>query len=137
MEQVTQFPPHALMIARLAVAAFFTILFVQSGFDKLFNFRENLSWLVGHFQGTFLSGLVPIIFVLLTLSEVCTGVLSGYGIVEMLIHKRHGVAFWGAAFGCISFIFLFFGQRVAKDYAGAATIVPYFAVAIGAVLLLA
>jgi len=137
MEQVYEFPPHALMIARLAVAAFFMILFVQSGFDKLLNFRENLSWLVGHFKDTLLSGLVPIIFVLIMFSEVATGVLSAYGIVEILIHKRHVFAFWGAAFASLSFIFLFFGQRIAKDYSGAATLVPYFTVAVLSVLLLA
>ncbi len=135
MEQVLEFPPLALMIARLAAAAFFTILFVQSGFDKLFNFQENLSWLVGHFKGTLIADLVPVVFVLITISEVATGILSGYGIVELIIHKRHVFAFWGAAFASLSFLFLFFGQRIAKDYAGAGTLVPYFIAAVGAILL--
>ena len=32
---------------------------------------------------------------------------------------------------------LFFGQRIAKDYAGAATLVSYFILCIGAIVLLA
>jgi hypothetical protein len=32
---------------------------------------------------------------------------------------------------------LFFGQRVAKDYVGAAVLVPYFILCVGAVLLMA
>jgi putative oxidoreductase len=35
-----------------------------------------------------------------------------------------------------TFLMLFFGQRVAKDYAGAATIAIYFGVVIGGILLL-
>jgi hypothetical protein len=31
---------------------------------------------------------------------------------------------------------LFFGQRLAKDYAGAATLVGYFVLSVGAVLLM-
>jgi hypothetical protein len=32
-------------------------------------------------------------------------------------------------------VMLFFGQRMAKDYAGAAALVPYFILSIGAILL--
>jgi hypothetical protein len=31
---------------------------------------------------------------------------------------------------------LFFGQRMAKDYAGAASLVPYFILSVGAVVLM-
>ena len=37
----------------------------------------------------------------------------------------------------ISLIALFFGQRMAKDYAGAAVLVPYFLLALSAIYLLA
>ena len=131
------FPPMALHLARLATATFFAILFIQSGFDKLLNFKENLSWLVGHFKETFLSGLVPAMFILVTFTEVAAGLCSGYGVVEMLIHHRHGIAFMGAAFSALSLLFLFFGQRIAKDYTGAVGLVPYFIVAILTILILA
>ena len=36
------------------------------------------------------------------------------------------VIFWASAVGAASLAALFFGQRVAKDYPGAAVIVPYF-----------
>ena len=37
----------------------------------------------------------------------------------------------------IAIIALFFGQRMAKDYAGAAVLVPYFLLALSAIYLLA
>jgi hypothetical protein len=36
------------------------------------------------------------------------------------------VIFWASAVGAASITALFFGQRVAKDYPGAAVLVPYF-----------
>ncbi|MBA3786242.1 MAG: DoxX family protein, partial [Acidobacteria bacterium] len=34
--------------------------------------------------------------------------------------------FYSAVIGAASIVALFFGQRVAKDYAGAAVLIPYF-----------
>jgi hypothetical protein len=47
------------------------------------------------------------------------------------------VAFLGAVTAGINIIALFFGQRVSKDYAGAAALVPYFLLALTAIYLLA
>jgi len=37
-----------------------------------------------------------------------------------------GVIFWASVIGAASISALFFGQRIAKDYPGAAILVPYF-----------
>jgi hypothetical protein len=47
------------------------------------------------------------------------------------------VAFYGALTAGVAILGLFFGQRVAKDYAGAAVLVPYFLLALAGVYLLA
>jgi hypothetical protein len=47
------------------------------------------------------------------------------------------LAFYGAVISAIAIVALFFGQRMAKDYAGAAVLVPYFLVALSAIYLLA
>ena len=46
-------------------------------------------------------------------------------------------AFYGAVLAAVSIVALFFGQRMAKDYAGAATLVPYFLLTLAAIYLLA
>jgi putative oxidoreductase len=129
-------PPTQLLVARLAITAFFSILFVQSGLDKVINFRENLSWLVGHFSKTFMSGIVPVVFILVTCSEVLAGAFSVYGIVQILFLGNTHFALIGAYFSILSLLFLFFGQRIAKDYNGAGTIVTYFLAAIAYLFLL-
>lgn len=136
MEETFTISATGLHYSRLALASFFAILFIQSGLDKAINFRENLSWLVGHFKDTFLSGLVPFLLISITFAELASGLISAYGIVELLVHHTHDAAFWGVAFGALSLVLLFFGQRIAKDYSGAGGLVSYFIVAIIGLLLL-
>jgi hypothetical protein len=42
------------------------------------------------------------------------------------VYKTFCFGFAGSLLSAITLLMLFFGQRVAKDYAGAATLVPYF-----------
>jgi len=105
---------------------FVAILFIQSGLDKVFDWKGNLGWLTGHFSKTFLAGTVPIMLGTITLLEIATGLLSAAGIIYFLAVGSLGIVFVGAVLGAISLTALFFGQRVAKDYPGAAILVPYF-----------
>jgi len=105
---------------------FLAILFIQSGLDKVFDWKGNLGWLTGHFEKTFIGGMVPIMLGTLTAMELMTGVLSAAGLIYFLAAGSTVLIFWGAALGAASFCGLFFGQRLAKDYPGAAVLVPYF-----------
>ncbi|HLM00301.1 MAG TPA: hypothetical protein VK400_04540, partial [Pyrinomonadaceae bacterium] len=60
------------------------VLFIQSGLDKVFDWRGNLDWLTGHFAKTFLRGTVPPMLAAITLMELATGFLSAAGIVYFL-----------------------------------------------------
>ncbi|MEO6654772.1 MAG: DoxX family protein [Pyrinomonadaceae bacterium] len=103
-----------------------SILFIQSGVDKVFDWKGNLEWLTGHFAKTFLSRMVPLMLAQITVMELVTGVLNLAGIVYFLAVGSTILIFWGAVVGAASIIALFFGQRVAKDYPGAAVLIPYF-----------
>ena len=102
------------------------ILFIQSGLDKVFDWKGNLGWLTGHFSKTFLSGMVPMMLGTITIMEVATGFLSALGIIYFLISGSTVVIFYASILGTTSIVALFFGQRIAKDYAGAAVLIPYF-----------
>ena len=103
-----------------------SILFIQSGLDKIFDWKGNLEWLTGHFSKTFLGGTVPMMLGTVTLMETATGFLSVVGIVYFLITGSLNLIFYAAVLGTTSIVALFFGQRIAKDYAGAAVLIPYF-----------
>ena len=112
-----------------------SILFVQSGLDKVFDWNGNLDWLKGHFSKTPLAKLVPLMLLKITVIELVAGITSAAGIVYFFAAGSTAVIFWGSAIGAGAIVALFFGQRVAKDYPGAAVLIPYFILLAGLMLL--
>ncbi len=122
---------------QVLVSAFLAILFLQSGIDKIVDRRGNLEWLKGHFAKSPLAGIVPLMVTAITILEIVAGALSAIGCALIIFSRNSTLAFYGAIVSAISIIALFFGQRMAKDYAGAAVLVPYFLLALIAIYLLA
>lgn len=117
-------------LVQVLVSAFFAILFLQSGLDKVFDWKGNISWLTGHFSKTPFKNMVPLLVGTLTLFELSTGIFSALGVFQCAIFKTFCLAYVGTLLAAISFLMLFFGQRLAKDYAGAVSIASYFVIAI-------
>jgi uncharacterized membrane protein YphA (DoxX/SURF4 family) len=130
-------PEAASWLLELLVSAFLAVLFLQSGIDKLVDRRGNREYLEQHFAKSPLARTVGPMFLVITTLEVAAGALSGIGCLILLITGNPGVAFLGAVVAAVNLIALFFGQRVAKDYVGAAVLVPYFLLALAGIYLLA
>jgi hypothetical protein len=130
-------PESAFYIMQILVSAFLAILFLQSGLDKIVDRRGNRAYLEQHFAKSPLAGTVGPTFVVITILEISAGALSGIGCAVLLLTHDATVAFLGAIVGGVNLTALFFGQRVAKDYVGAAALVPYFLLALTAIYLLA
>ena len=128
---------NALFVLQLLVPVFLAILFLQSGIDKILDRQGNLQWLSGHFAKSPLAGMVPLLFAILAIIEVSAGALSGTGFFMLLLAHNPTIAFYGAEVSAIAILCLFFGQRMAKEYAGAAILVPYFLLTLVAIYLLA
>src|SRR5438477_5602880 len=126
----------AYLLLKLLVSAFLAILFLQSGIDKVVDREGNLSWLREHFAKSPLAGFIEIMFGLLTIIEIAAGLLSAIGFVALLFLHNSTIAFYGAIVSAIAVLCLFFGQRMAKEYAGAAVLVPYFLLTLVAIYLL-
>jgi hypothetical protein len=127
----------AIYLLQIFGSAFLAILFLQSGIDKIIDHRGNLDWLKGHFSKSLLGGVVPILLTAITILEVAAGALSAIGCIVLIVSRETTVAFYGAVISAVVIIALFFGQRMAKEYAGAAVLVPYFLLALAAIYLLA
>jgi len=127
----------AIYLTQIFSSAFLAILFLQSGIDKIIDHRSNLEWLKGHFAKSPLAGVVPVLLAAITLLEVGAGALSAIGCVVLMISRETTIAFYGAVTSAVALIALFFGQRMAKDYAGAAVLLPYFLLTLAAIYLLA
>jgi hypothetical protein len=127
----------AIYLTQIFGSAFLAILFLQSGIDKVVDRRGNLEWLKGHFANSPLRGLVPVLLAAIMVIEVAAGALSAIGCIVLIVSRETTIAFYGAVISAIGIIGLFFGQRMAKDYAGAAVLVPYFLLALITIYLLA
>ena len=130
-------PEWSWYIIQLLVSAVLAVLFLQSGLDKVIDRKGNRAYLDEHFARSPLAGTVGPMFFVVTILEVTAGVLSAVGFLLLLLTRSATVAFWGALIAAANLIALFFGQRLSKDYAGAAALVPYFLLAITAIYFLA
>ena len=124
-------------LLQILASAFLAILFLQSGIDKVVDRRGNLEFLQGHFAKSPLAGTVPVLVTIITVLEVLAGALSAIGCILILVSHNSTIAFYGAILSGFSILALFFGQRMAKDYVGAAVLVSYFLVCLLAIYLLA
>jgi len=122
--------------AKILISALLAILFLQSGIDKVTDWKGNLGWLTGHFGNSPLKNMVPLLLGTITIFEIASGVLSAVGIVFLFTSDDATFALYGAQLSALSIIMLFFGQRIAKDYPGAASLVPYFLVCIAGIMIL-
>src|SRR5215471_1880288 len=133
--------PHtfsaATYLLQIFASAFLAILFLQSGIDKIADRSGNLEWLKGHFAKSPLAGIVPALLTTITILETAAGALSAIGCAVIIFSRDPTVAFYGAVVSAIALLALFFGQRMAKDYAGAAVLVSYFLLTLVAMYLLA
>ena len=129
--------PEATYLMQIFASAFLAILFLQSGIDKVVDRRGNFEWLKGHFAKSSLAGIVPALLICITILEVAAGALSGVGCLLIILLKDSTIAFYGAILSAAAITALFFGQRMAKDYAGAAVLVPYFLLTLLVIYLLA
>ncbi|RTZ09185.1 DoxX family membrane protein [Flavobacterium sp. GSP6] len=120
-------------ITSILILIFLAITFLQSGYDKLFYWKDNVEWLKGHFDKTPLKNHVPLALLNILILELISGILCVVGCVELFVNNGRIFGFYGAVFSCITLLMLLFGQRLAKDYDGARTIVIYFIPAILAV----
>ncbi|NNK20025.1 MAG: DoxX family protein [Flavobacteriaceae bacterium] len=113
-------------VAVLLLLLFIIITFLQSGIDKVVDWKGNLSWLKGHFSKSPFRNVVPLLLLVITFMELIAGFLCLIGFVQIIYSEDFFLAQIGAIIAGLSLLMLLLGQRIAKDYEGAKTIVIYF-----------
>tara|TARA_B110000261_G_scaffold103544_1_gene116351 strand:- start:239 stop:625 length:387 start_codon:yes stop_codon:yes gene_type:complete len=122
-------------IAFIFVLAFFLIVFIQSGLDKVFDYKGNSSFLNDSLGSFFSKPLITLALISVTILELISGLLCLIGIVDVIFNDSNFIGLIGMIIGSIALLILLFGQRVSKNYDGAKTIAIYFILAmIGIVL---
>ena len=115
-----------LVLCQILIAIFISIAFIQSGIDKILDRKGNLEFFKAHFANSFLKNFSPFLLTILTIFELVGGFTLIYGIYFAFVHRTTLWIFYGFVMIALTIIFLFAGQRIVKDYLGAADLVPYF-----------
>ena len=115
-----------LELCQILIAVFLSIAFIQSGFDKIFDRQGNIQFFNSHFSKTIFKGFSSFLITVLTILELIGGFTLVYGVFHALYYLNTIWIFYGFVILSITVLLLFFGQRIAKDYIGAADLVPYF-----------
>jgi hypothetical protein len=106
-----------------------SIVFVQSGLDKICDWNGNLSWVQSYFSKSPLRSISKGLLVLLTFLETLGGTLGLIGASIALLTGLNGIAsdalLVSMVLSGLALLGLMLGQRLAKDYAGAANLVGY------------
>ncbi|MGB1931727.1 MAG: DoxX family protein, partial [Flavobacteriales bacterium] len=111
------------LIVQVLAVSFLAILFLQSGLDKVVDKKGNLDWLSSHFANSPFKNFVPVLFFTITVVELLSGILNLLGVVFLLFEGSLILALYGTILASVALIMLFLGQRIAKDYVGAQSLV--------------
>lgn len=124
-----------MLLAQGFVGAFLAVLFLQSGLDKVFDWSGNKAYVTGYLEKTPMRRFSGFLFFVITMLEVLAGVVSAAGVLSTVLLGERGLGMFGAFLAASSILSLFMGQRLAKDYASAAAMVPYFLTTLAALVL--
>ena len=113
-------------ITFILVLAFFSIVFIQSGVDKVFDYKGNLSFLNDLLRGFFSRPLITFALISVTILELTSGTMCLIGIFDAIFNLSYFIGKLGLIIGSLALLVLLFGQRVSKNYEGAKTIAVYF-----------
>ena len=122
--------------AETLILLFLIVTFLQSGVDKLIDWKGNLSFIKVHFKNSPLKNSVPLMLGIILIMEILASLLMIIGIYQIHTSELKEIAILGVMLSGLSLIFLLIGQRLAKDYAGAMTLAVYFIITIIGLILL-
>jgi uncharacterized membrane protein YphA (DoxX/SURF4 family) len=130
MNFLSNYPTEVLILL------FLTITFIQSGADKLIDWKGNLSFIKEHFKNSPLKNSVPILLGVILVLEIMAGIFMAIGVYQLYTSEAKEIALLGIELSAMTLIFLLIGQRLAKDYAGAMSLAVYFIITLLGVSLL-
>ena len=121
---------NAIEIVQILSSIFFSIVFFQSGIDKAIDRKGNLDFFESHFKNTLFHKIYAQALTVLMFLELIAASLCTYGCLYSIVYKNTGFIFYGLLVTSFVLLSLLLGQRIAKDYVGAADITIYFILSI-------
>jgi uncharacterized membrane protein YphA (DoxX/SURF4 family) len=120
----------------ILILLFLIVTFLQSGIDKLTDWKGNLDFIKSHFKNSPLKNSVPLLLGIILITEIVASILMIFGVYQIIGSGAKEFALYGVELSALTLVFLLIGQRLAKDYAGAMTLAVYFIIAVFGVYML-
>ena len=117
---------NTIEIVQVLSSIFFAIVFFQSGIDKVIDRKGNINFFENHFKNTLFHKIYAQALTALMLLELIAASLCAYGSIYSIFYKNTDFIFYGLLVTSFILLSLLLGQRIAKDYVGAADITIYF-----------
>ncbi|MCK4561591.1 MAG: DoxX family protein [Flavobacteriaceae bacterium] len=125
-----------LFTAQILILIYIIITFGYSAIEKLLQWEKNIDFYENHFKETSLKNTISFLLKVVILLEIITVIICIIGLLYLIIFFDKEIGFYGLVLAAITLIGLMFGQRIAKDYVGAAYITIYFILTIVGIFLL-
>jgi len=120
----------------ILILLFLIVTFMQSGIDKIADWKGNIGFIKSHFKDSPLRNNVPVLLAVILTIEIAAGIFMIIGTYQIYSSGLKEIALIGIELSAVALIFLLIGQRLAKDYAGAMTLAVYFIITLLGVFLL-
>ena len=120
----------------ILILLFLIVTFMQSGIDKILDWKGNIEFIKSHFKNSPLRNNVPLLLAIILTIEIAAGIFMIIGTYQIYSSGLKEIALIGVELSAIALIFLLIGQRLAKDYAGAMTLAVYFIITLFGVFLM-
>jgi hypothetical protein len=114
--------------------AFLAITFLQSSINKIRDYKGNRNYFQSQFAASPLKNFTGFLLPLLLILELASGLLSVFAMIDVLFFGHTITMAFACGISALTLLCLLFGQRVANDYAGAASLTGYFLVAIAGMI---
>ena len=130
---MTKFNNHS---TEILILLFLIVTFLQSGIDKITDWKGNVSFIRDHFKKYPFKNSVPLLLGTVLIIEIIASFLMIIGVYQLAISDDSQIALIGLEMSAITLILLLIGQRLAKDYPGAMSLTVYFILTVFGVFLL-
>jgi uncharacterized membrane protein YphA (DoxX/SURF4 family) len=120
----------------ILILLFLIVTFIQSGIDKILDWKGNIEFIKSHFKNSPLRNNVPLLLAIILTIEIAAGIFMIIGTYQIYSSGLKEIALIGVELSAIALIFLLIGQRLAKDYAGAMTLAVYFIITLFGVFIM-
>ena len=117
-------------VGPVIILSFILITFLISAFEKINDWKAQLTFYRKMYQNTFLANFVPPAILLIIGLETIVSTLTALGIWDIIMNGDYNFAVYALSASSILFAILLFGLRLVRDYSGSARIAVYFLVSV-------